>query len=102
MSTLQSQDPAREKFVRLKANGDNVVEWNNSVTNRFQSKYSLPPFDTVEGHHLVNLGVINPANTFGATLVRKMDASIRPPNLTTFAETVRAYMEGEKFCTNMQ
>ena len=76
MSTTQAS--AREKVVRLKASGENVAEWTNSVTNRFQSKYSLPPFDVIEGHHLVNLGVINPANTFGATLVRKMDASIRP------------------------
>ena len=60
MSTTQAS--AREKVVRLKASGENVAEWTNSVTNRFQSKYSLPPFDVIEGHHLVNLGVINPAN----------------------------------------
>jgi hypothetical protein len=96
MSTTEKQASAREKVVRLKANGENVAEWTTSVTNKFQSKFALPPFDVVQGHHLVNLGVINPANTFGATLVRKMDESIRPPNLTTFAEVVRAYMEGEK------
>ena len=90
------QASAREKVVRLKANGENVAEWTTSVTNKFQSKFALPPFDVVQGHHLVNLGVINPANTFGATLVRKMDESIRPPNLTAFAEVVRTYMEGEK------
>jgi hypothetical protein len=91
-----TQATAREKFVRLKASGENVVEWSNSVSNKFQSKYHLPPLDVIEGHHLVNLGVINPAGTFGATLVRKMAQDIRPPNLAAFATVVAQHLAGEK------
>ena len=81
MSSLQAAASAREKFIRLHPNGDNVPEWTKTISNRLISKFKLPPFEEIEGHHLVNLGVVDPAKTFGASLVRKMEPeSLRPGN----------------------
>ena len=96
MSSSQAAASAREKFIRLHPNGDNVPEWTKTISNRLISKFKLPPFEEIEGHHLVNLGVVDPAKTFGASLVRKMEPeSLRPTNLSSFAKAIQRVMEGE-------